>query len=600
MSPKPRVRIANCSGFYGDRFGAAREMVEGGAIDYLTGDYLAELTMAILARDRAADPEAGFARTFLAQMEEVLGTCLERGVRVVVNAGGLNPAGLACRLAELSERLGLAPKIAHIAGDEVTERLGALQGAGHELCSMTTGAPLASLERPILCANAYLGARAIVEALDRGADIVVAPRVTDTALVVGPAAHHFSWAADDWDRLASAVVAGHLIECGTQCTGGNYALFEEIEDWGAFGFPFVDVEASGEFTVGKHEGTGGAVSVGTVTAQLLYEIGGIGYVTPDAVARFDTIRLEQTGRDRVRVSGVRGEPAPDHVKVGIVYADGYRWAGELGLAGADFEAKARLCEEQFWRENGGRERFASTRSEVLRVPAVDPDSSTQAVGVLRLAVKDLDAARVGREQFDALVRMALASVPGIVISPDTPRRSTLCAGFWGALLPEGELRVRVFVDGEAIEVAPPALPPPSAASADPPSAARAAAAVAPPTGPTARVPLGRVLGARSGDKGGDASLGFWAADPRTYAWAADFLSSERLAELLGGDRDLALERSLLPNLLAISFLLPGFLAEGAGASLLPDAQAKGLAESVRARAVDVPRALLGAPAAGAD
>ncbi|MAF66168.1 MAG: exopolyphosphatase [Planctomycetes bacterium] len=590
MNSASTVRIANCSGFYGDRPTAAREMVEGGDIDYLTGDYLAELTMLILAADRAKDPGAGFARTFLAQMEELLVTCLERGVRVVVNAGGLNPAGLASRLADLAARLGLAPEIAYIDGDEVTERLGELQAGGHELRSMKTGEPLASLECPILCANAYLGARPIVEALDRAADIVVAPRVTDTALVVGPAAHHFSWAADDWDRLASAVVAGHIIECGTQCTGGNYAFFEEVADRREPGFPFVDIESSGEFTVGKHEETGGLVSIGTVTAQLLYEIGGVDYLTPDVVARFDTVRLEQAGPDRVRVSGVRGSPAPETVKVGIAYADGYRWAGELGLAGADFEAKARIAEDVFWRGCGGRERFEHTRSEIVTLPEADPASGPRAVGALRLAVKDSDPSRVGRPQFDALVHMALASVPGIVLSPDTPRRATPCGGFWGALLPAEELRVGVHVAGETVELAVQgAVTDGTVSSARPVEAPGGTARV---SGPTRTVPLGRVLGARSGDKGGDASLGFWATSPAAYAWAVGFLTPRRLRELIGEASDLELERFLLPHLLAISFFLPGLLAEGAGASLLFDSQAKGLAEYARARLVEVPSALL--------
>src|ERR1700687_882757 len=304
------LRIANCSGFYGDRSSAAREMVEGGPIDVLTGDYLAELTMMILFRDRLKNPEGGFARTFLRQMEDVLGTCIQRGIKIVVNAGGLNPAGLAAELNKLTARLGLNASIAHIEGDDLLLRLPALQQQGIELRHLDKNIPLASLQAQVVTANAYLGAWGIVEALRRGADVVICPRVTDAALALGPAAWKFGWARDDWDRLAAGIVAGHIIECGAQCTGGNYSFFQDVPDIDHIGFPIAEMHRDGSFVITKHPGTGGLVSVGTVTAQLLYEIQGPRYLNPDATARFDSIRLEQAGTDRVRVSGVRGEPAP--------------------------------------------------------------------------------------------------------------------------------------------------------------------------------------------------------------------------------------------------------------------------------------------------
>ncbi|MDA8285550.1 MAG: DUF1446 domain-containing protein, partial [Actinomycetota bacterium] len=338
--PGAPLRIANCSGFYGDRLAAAREMVEGGPIDVLTGDYLAELTMMILWRARQSDPTAGYAVTFLRQVEEVLGTCLDRGIRIVANAGGLNPAGLAGQVRALADRLGLTARVAHVEGDDLLGRIEELQAAGHRLAHLDSGVALAEAGVRPVSANAYLGGWGIAEALAAGADVVVCPRVTDASLVVGPAAWHFGWHRDDWDALAGAVVAGHILECGPQATGGNYAFFEEIPDSRYPGFPLAEVYADGSSVITKHPGTGGAVSVGTVTAQLLYEIGGPRYANPDAVARFDTIRLTQDGADRVAVSEVRGEPAPAEMKVCINYVGGYRNTMTFVITGLDIDAKA--------------------------------------------------------------------------------------------------------------------------------------------------------------------------------------------------------------------------------------------------------------------
>ncbi|HET9557454.1 MAG TPA: acyclic terpene utilization AtuA family protein, partial [Actinomycetota bacterium] len=317
------LRIANCSGFYGDRRGAPRELLEGGPIDVLTGDYLAELTMLILWRSRGRDPAKGYATSFLGQMEECLGMAVDKGVKVVANAGGLNPAGLAAELRALAGRLGLDVGVAHVEGDDLLGRLDDLRAAGEPLAHLDTGVPLAAAGVAPVTANAYLGAWGIVAALEAGADVVVCGRVTDASLVVAPAAWHFGWAADDWDRLAGAVVAGHVLECGTQATGGNYAFLDELPDTRPPGFPIAEVAADGSAVVTKHPGSGGLVSAGTVTAQLLYEIAGPAYASPDVVARFDTVRVEEVGPDRVRLSGTRGEPAPDRLKVAINYLGGF-------------------------------------------------------------------------------------------------------------------------------------------------------------------------------------------------------------------------------------------------------------------------------------
>ncbi len=581
------LRIANCSGFYGDRLSAAREMVEGGPIDVLTGDYLAELTMMILFRDRMKHPEAGFARTFLRQMEQVLGTCVDRGIKVVVNAGGLNPAGLAAELRKLTERLGIKASIAHIEGDDLLPRLPALQEQGVELRHLDKDIPLSALNAQAVTANAYLGAWGIVEALRRGADVVLCPRVTDAALTLGPAAWKFGWARDDWDRLAAGVVAGHVIECGAQCTGGNYSFFRDVPDIGRIGFPIAEMHRDGSFVITKHEGTGGLVSVGTVTAQLLYEIQGPRYLNPDATARFDSIHLAQEGPDRVRVSGIKGEPPPPTTKVCINYLGGYKNSMTFVLAGLDIAEKAQLAEETLWELVGGRQRFAETSTRLVRSDRADPHSNDDAFAYLTVTVKDPDAARVGRAFSNKTVEMALANYPGFFIT-SPPGDASPYGVYWPALVPSEVIEHRVVLGDQTIAV-PPVLPPAAPISVEPPTVAIPAG----PSGPTERLPLGTLCGARSGDKGGNANVGVWVDNPAAYAWLDRYLTTERLRQLLPEAASLEVERHPLPNLLSVNFVLHGLLGDGVAASARSDPQAKSLGEYLRAKVVDIPRALLG-------
>jgi hypothetical protein len=580
------LRVANCSGFYGDRLSAAREMVTGGPIDVLTGDYLAELTLMILHKDRARDPRLGFARTFLAQLEEVAALCADRGIKIVVNAGGLNPAGCAAAARAIYQKLGVRAQVAHIEGDDLLPRLEALQAEGERFTHMDKGLPLADLEAPILSANAYLGGWGIAEALARGADCVICPRVTDAALVVGPAAWRFGWKRDDWDRLASAVVAGHILECGAQATGGNYAFFREVPGLERPGFPIAEIEPDGSFVVTKHPGTGGLVSVGTVTAQLLYEIAGPAYLSPDVTARFDTIALAQAGPDRVRVSGVRGEPPPATTKVCINHAGGYRNSMTFLLTGLDVEEKARLAERTLWQLVGGRERFAESRVSLRLSNRPDPASNEEAFAFLTVSVKDPDPEKVGRAFSSKVVEMALASYPGFTMTTP-PSREEAFGVYWPALVSADAVPHRVVLGDETIEIAPTRAP----RSFDRP-AAPAAPSVALPDGETREAPLGLVCGARSGDKGGNANLGVWVRTPEAWVWLERFLTVERLRALLVEAQGLTVERHLLPNLLAMNFVLVGLLGDGVAASLRADPQAKSLGEYLRAKLAPIPVSLL--------
>ncbi len=553
----------------------------------LTGDYLAELTLMILHKDRAKDPRLGFARTFLAQLEDVAAACGERGIKIIVNAGGLNPAGCAAAARAIYDRLGVRAQVAHIEGDDLLPQLAELQARGEPLQHLDKGMPLSDLKAPILSANAYLGAWGIAEALSRGADLVICPRVTDAALVVGPAAWRFQWRRDDWDPLASAVVAGHILECGAQATGGNYAFFREVPGLEHPGFPIAEIESDGSFVVTKHPGTGGLVSVGTVTAQLLYEIAGPAYLSPDVTARFDTISLAQVGPDRVRVSGVRGEPPPATTKVCINHAGGYRNSMTFVLTGLDVEEKARLAERTLWQLVGGRERFAESHVSLRLTNRPDPASNEEAFAFLSVSVKDPDPQRVGRAFSSKVVEMALASYPGFTMTTP-PSREEAFGVYWPALVSAHAVPHRVILPDATIEIAPTDAP---AAFARP--SALPAPALEVPGGPTREAPLGLLCGARSGDKGGNANVGVWVKTPAAWVWLERFLTVDRLRALLVEARDLEVERFALPNLLALNFVVKGLLGDGVAASLRADPQAKSLGEYLRAKLAPIPVALLG-------
>jgi Acyclic terpene utilisation family protein AtuA len=590
MTSRRAVRIGNCSGFYGDRIAAAREMVEGGPIDVLTGDYLAELTMLILWKARQKDQDAGYARTFLTQLEQVLGTCLDRGIRVVVNAGGLNPAGLAARVHELAAKLGLHPEVGYVEGDDLIGRLDELTAAGHELANLDTGRPLAQAGAKPVTANAYLGAWGITEALAAGADVVVCPRVTDASLVVGPAAWWHGWERTGHDAIAGAIVAGHIIECGPQATGGNYSWLHEITDRRYPGFPIAEVEADGSSVITKHPGTGGLVSPGTVTAQLLYEIAGPAYLNPDAVAHFDTVRLTQQGPDRVRVTGTRGSPPPDHLKVAINYLGGYRNTMTLILTGLDIEEKAAWAQQQLFGILGGRDSFAEVDTRLIRYDRPDAPSNEQATAHLRITVKDPDPRKVGRRFSNATMELALGGFAGFHTSTP-PGPETSYGVYWPALVPAGLVEHTVVLpDGTRRTI------PPAPVTAGPDEQRTEAAVTQPavpfiPDGPTRRVPLGRICAARSGDKGGNANIGVWTADARAFAWLREYLTAGRLRELIPEAAALPVHRYELPSLYAVNFVVVGLLGEGVAASARPDPQAKGLGEYLRSRHADIPVAL---------
>ncbi|WP_234319328.1 acyclic terpene utilization AtuA family protein [Streptomyces sp. NRRL S-237] len=550
-------------------------MLTGGPLDVLTGDYLAELTMLILGRDRLKNPDLGYAKTFLRQLEEGLGLAHERGVRVVANAGGLNPAGLADAVRTLAAKVGVPVRVAHVEGDDLTARV---DGA--------------------LTANAYLGGAGIAACLRAGADVVVTGRVTDAALVSGPAAWWFDWAPDDYDRLAGAVTAGHVLECGTQATGGNYSFFAR-HDIHHPGFPLAEISEDGSAVVTKHPGTGGAVTTGTVTAQLLYETQGVRYLGPDVTTRLDTVRLTDEGADRVRVTGVRGEAPPPSLKVGVTRIGGWRNEIVFVLTGLDIEAKANLVRTQLAEVLEG---VADTTWTLARTDHEDADTQETAGALLRLVVRDPSPDRVGRALTSTAIELALGSYPGFhVTAPPGPAQPY--GVFTSTLIPSDEVpHVAVLPDGTRLPIPPaaPTCPAPTASPAPPafeaPGSGRGAPG-GPPAEPTVRAPLGAVAGARSGDKGGDANVGVWAETDPAWDWLHRTLTVDAFRALLPETDGLPVTRHELPNLRALNFTVTGILGDGVASGHRFDPQAKALGEWLRARHLDIPVALLPAPEA---
>jgi hypothetical protein len=580
VSTTSPLRIGNCSGFYGDRLSAMREMLEGGELDVLTGDYLAELTMLILGRDKMKDPTLGYARTFVKQAEECMGLALERGVRIVSNAGGLNPAGLADKLREVAKAQGLDPQIAYVQGDDLMPRVGDL-----------------GIENA-LTANAYLGAFGIAAALDRGADIVVTGRVTDASVVIGPAASHFGWRPDQYDELAGAMVAGHVIECGAQATGGNFSGFRSFKpDTRPLGFPIAEVHADGSSVITKHPGTGGVVTRDTVTAQLVYEIGEQTYLGPDVSARLDTIRLADEGDDRVRVSGVQGEAPPETLKVCVNELGGFRNSLEFVLVGLDIDAKADWVRAQL-EEALAKHPPASVEWSLARTDREDASTEEAASCRLRCSVKDADPNVVGKAFTAAAVELGLASYPGFTLtSPPAP--ASPYGVYRAEYVDRSEVQHTVVHPDGSSEVIAPGAPPAAAASGATPAGTAVAetlAEQAPAETVTRRLPLGSFVHARSGDKGGDANIGLW-VDQSRYAeerisWLTKFVTPERIRELVPEAEDLPVDVYPLPNLGAVNVVIRGLLGQGVAASTRFDPQAKALGEWLRSRHVSITEDLL--------
>ena len=589
MNEKKNIRIANCSGYYGDKLSAARDLVEGGPIDVLTGDYLAELTMGILYSQRLKRGEdKGFVGTFLKQYKDIAKICQSKGIKIVVNAGGLNPQSMATKLNAINEELSIDLKVAYIDGDDISVDIKSFQDQGEEFIHIDKNQPLKSSDCQILTANIYLGAWGIVKALDLGADVVICPRVTDASLVIGPAAWKFKWQRNDYHKLAGALAAGHIIECGAQTTGGNYAFFDEVGTFKDIGYPIAEVYEDGSFIVTKHQNTGGMISEGTVTAQLLYEISSPDYINPDVIGHFDSLVLEDLGKDRVLVSGCTGEAPNDSHKVCINLAGGYRNGMELILTGLDIEKKAETFVTALFDLLGGKEQFDDVTIDLHRTDKIDPMTHEEAMAILRIDLKSKDPKLVGRLFTAKIIELALANYPGF-FSKTPPGPGTPFIRYWPALIDSKHVYEKIHFSEEEHIIRPTCIDYPGQTTKR--NAVNIEIEKA-SYDELENIPLGRIIGARSGDKGGCANLGIWTKTNEAYSFIYHYLTVKQLRKLLPDLNDYEIERYDFPNIKSLNFYIKGILEDGASSNTKVDALAKSLGEYLRAKYVNVPKQLL--------
>ena len=586
---KDCIKIANCSGFYGDKLSAAKDLVDGGPIDVLTGDYLAELTMAILFGQKMQRGEdKGYVGTFLKQINQIAKSCKEKNIKIVSNAGGLNPKSMAIEIEKILKEQSIDMKVAYIDGDDLMPTISNLKKSGEEFKNIDKGKKLDESGYSPLTANAYLGAWGIKEALDKGADIVVCPRVTDAAVVIGPAAWKFNWKRDNYDALAGALAAGHIIECGCQATGGNYAFFKEVESFDNVGYPIAEIYDDGSFYVTKHPDTGGLVSTGTVTAQLLYEINSPAYVNPDVIAHFDTLKIEEVEKDKVFVSGCRGSSPPDKHKVCINLAGGFRNGMEIILTGLDIEDKAKVFIDALFNSVGGRKQFDEVSIQLHRTDKENPNSNEEAMASLLVSVKSKDQNLVGRLFSAKIIELALANIPGFFAQGGVKSSGPVII-YWPALVDSKHIKEKVHIDGEEIEVIPTSqLELEEIYYQKEPIKIKKIKKE-----DEKEIYFGEIYGTRSGDKGGCANLGVWAKNANSFAFLHDFLTVKKLKELLPDLNQYKIERFELANINSLNFYIHDILQDGVSSNDKKDGQAKSLGEYLRAKKVKVPQSIIG-------
>lgn len=591
------LRIANASGYWGDDLTALRRQLEGGPLDVVTMDFLAEITMSILQKQVERNPEAGYAVDFVDQLDGVMALAIDNDVTIIANAGGVRPLACGEAIVARAKERGLDPRVGVVAGDDIMDRLAAWQTEGLDLSNMDDGRPFGEIADRVSSANAYLGAAPVVRALDEGAQFIVTGRVTDTGITLAPMIHRFGWATDDWDRLASGIIAGHILECGAQSTGGNYTDWRDVPSFHDVGYPIVEMYADGTFVVTKHPGTGGLVSVATVAEQLVYEMGDpAAYLTPDVVVDFGSIVLEDAGPDRVRVSGTRGAAPTDKLKVSMSYGDGYKASGGVIVCGPDAVAKGRMFGEILWGRLPG---YEATLTEFVGASATwGPLAPSQEANEImaRFGVRDHDRAKI-REFAKMVPAMVLSGPPGVGVIGGRPPVQEVVA-YWPCLIPRDRCRgeVTVFGGGERVED--------SVAFDGPTGEGRVGPAATPahrvddgvetPTlvGELVTVKLRDLAHGRSGDKGDTCNIGIVARHPALYAWLAEYLTAERVAEAFDGIAFGEVERFEVPNIGALNFLLHQCLGGGGTLSLHIDAQGKTYSHALLDIDVEIDRGLL--------
>lgn len=584
------LRIGQFSAYYGDRPDAMAELIADG-VEVLTGDYLAELTMLVLKKNQMRGG-VGYASGFVDQLTANLDDIALHGIKLVTNAGGLDPLACAGEVERLCRERGLNLTVAAITGDDILDDLDRLLSDGQPFGHLTTGKPLHLEDRTVLTANAYLGAWPIVDALRSGADIVICPRVTDASLVIAPAAWHHGWSQSDHDQLAGALWAGHAIECGGQVTGGNFSLFHRHGDLALPGMPIAEVAANGDSVITKTASSGGLVDVNTVTAQLLYEVSGPRYDNPDVVGDLSSVAVTQDGPDRVLLSGAKGFAPTSATKLSLCYEGGYRNSATVGVTGAHVQEKIDWLQREVAKAVGSPDSFDQFRWSVIGPVNSSTGSFEDATAWVVATARDRRREKVSRACFsDRITQLGVSSIPGFYTAAP-PQRERLVGIQWPCLVDKEFVTARVHLSGTGrlVEWGPLAV----ADTFTPAHDSTAALELDVEKSDTIECELGAVIGTRSGDKGGMANVGAWTQTDEQYRWLAGFLTVERIKELLPEVAELHVERHLLPNLRGMNFLLHDYLEMGVASCTRVDAQAKGVGEYLGSRVVSIPRRILAA------
>jgi hypothetical protein len=602
MSSKT-IRIGNAGGYWGDDPKALERQVFGGKLDYISIDFLAEITMSIMQKQKAKDPSLGYAKDFIPMLEPVLEKLMSDGTTLITNAGGINPESCAQAIKDLGKKLGLNPKVAVVKGDDILEKIDDLIGAGASFDNMETGESYELVHDRIESANVYFGAAPVVEALSWNPDIIITGRVTDTGITIAPMIHEFGWSLKDWDKLAHGIVAGHILECGTQATGGNFTDWKKIDSFDHVGFPIVEVESSGAFTVTKHEGTGGLVSVDTVREQLFYEMGDPkAYLTPDVVADFATIQLEAVGKNKVRVSGVKGYEPTKLYKVSMAYSDGFKANGSIIISGPNASEKANAFARIFW-NRCPKEDFEDTITECIGLDSCHRSliHTNQAPEILlRLGVR-ADNAELIRRFAKLIPSLILSGPPGVAVISGVPKAQKVVS-YWPALIPKSTIcpRIGLFENGKLIEernVESTEIGEFKPVGSDIDQASEADQSIEDIKQEFMHdqaewINLECLCLARSGDKGDTANIGVMARSREAFEFLEGFLTAQKVKnyfqELCYGN----VRRYTLENMLGFNFLLEQSLGGGGTKTLRIDAQGKTFAQALLRQKARVPKQVI--------
>ncbi len=593
---KKTIRIGNAGGYWGDDLDALKRQLTGGPLDYITMDFLAEITMSILQRQRKSSPDLGYAVDFLDQLRECLPLIVKKKVRVISNAGGINPIGMGRKIIEMARSMGLDIKVGIVYGDDIVNQLYELTAAGEKFSNLETGESFFSYRSRITSANIYLGAEPVVKALDAGCQIIVTGRVTDTGITLAPMIHEFGWAMDDWDKMAAGIIAGHIIECGAQGSGGNITDWREVKSFHNIGYPIIEMDSTGEFVVTKHKKTGGLVSEKTVKEQLVYEMGDpSNYISPDGIARFDSIQLKQIGKDRVKVWGIKGKPEPDHLKVSMSYDDGWKSSGSVLVSGPHACDKAKVIADILWAKL--RHKYEATRTEVIGTGSIWPrafatDDTSEVL--LRFSVLDQSFEKV-RDFGKALPTLILSGPAGMAVTTGGRPKPSSVVAYWPALIHRSRVKAKVLVvgtDGQEsfYEITFPVRVQSQRSEAKEPPIKRKAGRK--PAGRPMEIRLEDICYARSGDKGDTCNVGVLARSPEIYEWLVEHLTAEHVREFFTGITRGKVVRFELDNLLGLNFLLEETLGGGGTRSLMIDPQGKTLAQALLQMKLRVPQSLL--------